>query len=424
MPRKRRSSATAPLAFTVAPGITPNSARPLGRKTVKLGKLTSRGPMCLRLGATLFVEISVSALKEHRSKCTAEIEGFLPTKAAVFWTDRNGYISARVRPLGRLLSKAKPRYVKQADFILLNFFNTWDRTVHRIGDCELVLEPHRHINDVTKRLGIEGGYAITHAGRVCRIDGNSMSLRSARHLLDAIGWYLTFARGAHVHPMFIEAPSTTTSAVFRDWTTHRSTGWQATDTWFDPFWSLNLFDEAFPGFLAAYEKHGKPLLIAIDWYLHAHAAEVMDAKIIFAVSAIEILAVLAAVGSFEPAAVAAFDKAYRSAAAKIGALLTRMHGSAEVPSPLCRLRRSCAAAGIDAPTIVTRLRNVVHANQIPHVLKHTHAVRSEAAELAFFWFEAALLHICGVPISRITGRNPPTMGRWSRWTRSRLSSRG
>lgn len=374
----------------------------------------------MRFGASPIIEVRVEALENHRLKSTVQLDGFEPTKAAVLWTDHNGYISARVHPLGTLISKVRPRRVRYADFILFNFFDTWDRTVHRVGDYEIILEPHKGTSSLIKKLRAESGYGITHAGRVSRADGRSMSLRDARRIVSSVGWYLTFARGAHAHPHFIEAPSSTSQQqVFRDWTIHRCDPWRDGNSWFDPIWSLGIFDEAFPGFVSALQTHGRPLRVAIDWYLHAQAADVTEAKIIFAVAAVEILATLVVAGSFAPAAVTAFDQTYKTAASKIAELLSRMSGTSHVPPALRRLRSWARSRNIDAPKAVTRLRNVVHANQLANQLDHAHAVRWEAAQLAFFWFEAALLFISGIPLSRLMGRKAPVRGRWYRWAEAR-----
>ena len=418
MPRMRKTASS--LKPTVAPGANPNSARSLGRIALTIDQLRRRGPASVRFGASPVIEVRVEGLENHRVKSKVELDGFEPTTAAILWTDHNGHISARVHPLGNLISKMRPRRVRYADFVLLNFFDTWDRTVHRAGAYEVILEPHKQTSSLIKKLRVESGFGITHAGRIVRADGRSMSLREARGVVNAVGWYLTFARGSHAHPHFIEAPSSASAQqVFRDWSMHRSDPWRDANSWFDPFWSLDIFDEALPGFVAAVETHGRPLRVAIDWYLHAQAADVTEAKIIFAVAAVEILATLVVAGSFAPAAVTAFDKSHRSAASKITELLTRMGGSSQVPPALRRLRSWAQSRQFDAPTAVTRLRNVVHANQLANQLDRAHAVRWEAAQLAFFWFEAAVLFVSGVPISRLMGRQAPVRGRWYRWAEAR-----
>lgn len=433
VPRMRKKVELPALRPTVAPGSNPNTARRLGRTGIKIDGLQRRGPVSLRFGIRPMIEVQVSSLKSHRCKLKIEIDGFKPTDAAVAPQNRNGEISGRIKPLGRLLSLARPSRVTHADFVLLNFFDTRKRTVHRAGDYEVILEPHEYTTSLIKKLGFEGGFAITHSGRVSRVDGKSLTLREARYTVEVLGWYLTFARGAYSYPIFVEAPSSTSKEAFRDWSMSRSSEWRSEDSWFDPQESLNLFDDALPGFIASFGKHGRALRVAIDWYVQARAGRTIEAQIILAVSGLEILATLIVAGSFDRTAVQAFDKRVRRAADKIREMLGCVRGRAGIPGPLRNLRNWALKEAIrnkklnteefDGPWAITSLRNIVHANQVANVLNCPRRARLEAAQLAFFWFEAAMLHICNVPWSQLSGRKARPGGRWSRWRKSRVSKR-
>jgi hypothetical protein len=421
------------LRATIAESASANASVQLGRVTVEVAGIRRRGSAILRFGLHPNVEIKVVGLRHISGlKGRVTVSGFRPTVAAMPWHLRNGVTTVRIQVLGELVSSSRPRRVKFVDFVLANLFEFhgnrivrrgtsrgWQRVEQTLGPFTLILDELGHAGSHVEQLQIQGGYAITHAARLMRTDGASLSLKEAIKTLDAIGWYLTFARGAHVHPMFVYAPSSTGPDCYRDWSVNRCDPWASRRTWFDPRWSAKLFIDALPGFLQSYKQHGNALRLALDWYIHARAAHVVDARTIFAVAGLEVIATIVVAGSFSGAAVSAFEKTHHKAAHKIAAMLAAMGATTAIPKSLRRLTAWAKANNVEGAWALTRLRNIVHANQISRVVAHGRMIRTEASELALFWFEAAVLHLCGVPFSRLSGRTAPSGGRWSVWAKRR-----
>lgn len=425
------------LQATIPESASANASVQLGRVTVELKPgVRRRGPAILRFGLNPGVEIKIVGLGAFpRLKGRVTVDGFHPATAAMPWHLRNGVVTLRVRVLGDLISVARPRRVQYIDFVLINFFGCygnrlvtretsrgWQRIEQSLGPFTLVLDELAHADSHMKQLALEGGHAVTHAARLMRTDGSSLSLKEGIGALDALGWYLSFARGAHTHPMFVYAPSSTGRGCYRDWSVSRCDPWDSRRSWFDPKWSAELFIDALPGFVQAYKQHGGALRVALDWYFHAIAADVVDARTIFAVAGLEVIATVIVAGSFSGAAVSSFEKSYKKAAQKIGAMLAAMGTNTAIPKSLRRLTAWAKANQVDGAWALTRLRNIVHANQLSRVVGHGRKIRTEASELALFWFEAAVLHLSNVPFSRLSGRKAPSGGRWSVWAGRRRKS--
>src|SRR5262249_10520377 len=150
--------------------------------------------------------------------------------------------------------------VRFIDFVLINFLQFygnklvsrgssrgWQRIAQALGKFTVIIDELSHVDSHMEQLKIDGGHAVTHAARLMRTDGGSLFLREGLEVLDAMGWYLTFARGVHVHPAFVCAPSCTNNMSYRDWSVHRCDSWGSRRTWFDPRWSADLFIDALPG---------------------------------------------------------------------------------------------------------------------------------------------------------------------------------
>jgi hypothetical protein len=118
----------------------------------------------------------------------------------------------------------------------------------RGGGWEVTIDAIDGIAAKIDTLRGEGGYAITHVGRLVRADGRSFSVDEARTALKALGQLLSFARGDWCMPVLPVGTDADGRVVWREWGVPRLASWRVPLSWFrdeDPA----ALDRAFPELL-------------------------------------------------------------------------------------------------------------------------------------------------------------------------------
>jgi len=233
-------------------------------------------------------------------------------------TNFHHYHGAPIRPEGKELKTWAGRWSIEAD--------PWKITIDEIEDC----------SDLRKQLEREGGYAVTHAGRLERIDGSSSSLREAEQVLDGLRCFLGFCRGMWCGPVF--------PTYFADGRSSNSlapwhlTRWRHVGSWFPRFGPLSHFSPAVARFLALWadEDWRGPIQHYIWWYIEANLAATLESAIVKIQAALELMGWLVLVEQDHVISADGFNKL--PASDKIRLLLTHLDIPITIPDHLANLK--------------------------------------------------------------------------------------
>jgi hypothetical protein len=128
-------------------------------------------------------------------------------------------------------------------------------------------------SNLIKQLKHEGGSAITHVGRLTRVDGRSFTILAAEGALYDLHQFLSFARGLHTAIFGVAGVSANGNIVYEDWGMRLSTNWESRLGWFDVHHGQTL-GQVYPGFASLLRDRdfGKAVAQALYWYLRSNRA--------------------------------------------------------------------------------------------------------------------------------------------------------
>jgi hypothetical protein len=276
--------------------------------------------------------------------------------------------------------------------------------------------------DHNDSLRAQGGYVITHMGRIEREDGSEFSSGQLEDLLMCVDLFLSFALGRWAGvalPVGLDAAGNKT---FEQWGLPQTTagGWCRSCSWFDENHG-GLLSDVFPGFFALWNDRSwrKHLYAVLYWYLAANEGSTCiraDAAIILAQAAIERLAWAYCVEHRKIVSGKAFEPRGLSAADRIRMLAATLGIPTELPATMAALNAKRGKKWDDIPDAITAVRNkLVHPKSQREKHNISDAIASvqtmlvypakasappsgshfEAWQLSMWLLDLTLLRLCG-----------------------------
>lgn len=149
--------------------------------------------------------------------------------------------------------------------------------------------------NLIKQLRAEGGFAITHVGRLTRTNGKTFWISQAETILGDLHQFLSFARGLWVPLVLPVGEDKAGNRVFEEWGCRLATGWEPRLSWFDDH-NGQVLSELYPGFIDLLNDGclGEAAKVALYWYLRSNRAGEgagVDSGIILSQAALERLTV-------------------------------------------------------------------------------------------------------------------------------------
>ncbi len=305
-------------------------------------------------------------------------------------------------------------------FVLPNFPSCQGTLIQRDGEQDIgrielqddkwrfIIDPTRRIKKNVETLSRHGGYAITHVGRLERIDGSVFNSSDGETALSDLSHFLAFVRGAWSSPFLAVGYDVNGGEVWKEWSLRPISSKIAQGNWFDPGIAHSILPELFPGFmhLLHQEKWREALERIIYWYVHACTkAAGMDGSIVLSQTALELLSwkYVANVNKYVQ------EKEFGKLAAdsQIRLLLSFCDIPREVPPDFSSLGALCANLPqdlrqhlSDGPSIITQMRNSivhpVHKLQA-EIERHPDPIRlyREVLDLSLQYIELVLLRLFG-----------------------------
>jgi hypothetical protein len=285
-----------------------------------------------------------------------------------------------------------------------------DESGVRIGDggifeaegWNVTVDPYKtseQINSKTSGINIlksQGGYAVTHLGKLERLDGETFTANEARSFLEALSYFLSFVRGLRIEPLLLAGYDASDQRIWEEWALSNSDPWR--NDLFTWAWGLRAEDiaSAFRGFLSWWQSWGESAKIVIHWYIASNAqAGAVEGSIVFEQAAFELLSRVFLVEKRSILSSNQFSKL--PAAEQLRHLLSQCSIPLEVPSSLTNLSRFSQEENEDGSQLLTKIRNFITHSGNPEkrdrFLRQPESVRIEAYRLGLWYLELILLSL-------------------------------
>lgn len=244
------------------------------------------------------------------------------------------------------------------------------------------------------KLKASGGYYLTHMGCLQNSDETAFSGQEAKERLQALRFFLSFAKGGWCEPVCAVGFDVMNNRVWESWSSPREP-WHEPFSWFDRHNSDQL-TKLFPGFMARWSNDDwrEALHEVIYWYLNAnYSSRGIDAGIILTQAAIERLSFEFAVKDKRLLTVDGFKDLWASDKFRILFSSLRIPIDLTIKTP--NLQKSAKQRNwIDAPHALTEIRNSLVHPENKHRGKFD-SVYYEAWNLGLWYLEMGILAICG-----------------------------
>lgn len=331
------------------------------------------------------------------------LPGFLePLKGRVTRKNLHGYlegtVSRWVRHDGSPLRRLVFHLANFPNFIGSDFTDRRRRT-HVRGQLTFATDGWRVVIQRTLNPELiadieqERGYGITHVGQLSRADGSPFTPEECEPVLEALGWYLSFARGGFTFPL-LRVGYTGRKKVLLDYRPCRaSAGWHK--GWM-PLHQATRIEHTFADFYRKFQDPdwNEALRVCINWLVDSGEASTVDAGLVMAQFAVEGLAAQRYFRSSSGIPAKQYDGL--RAAEKLRLMLSQCSIPATLPAELTNLQDGVHNYGWkDGPQAVTELRNAVAHAKLHKLTRLSVAGRWEAAALTRWYVEMILLKVLG-----------------------------
>jgi hypothetical protein len=254
-------------------------------------------------------------------------------------------------------------------------------------------------DSLTRELEAQGGYALTHTGRIAREDGSTFSSEQLDDLLSCLQYFLSFALGRWAGVALPVGFDAQENKVFERWGMAKTADgpWNGSCSWFDPHHGIFL-SQVFPGFMSLWTKKlwRQPLTHALYWYLGASDRRVgvgVDTGLILAQTALELLAWTYCVLDRKMVSPSAFKPRGLSAADKLRLLASSLSIPLVIPPDFSALNGTRGKKWADGMDALTGIRNsLVHPDAQTELPEYSYY---EGWKLSLWYIDLVLLRLCG-----------------------------
>ena len=167
------------------------------------------------------------------------------------------------------------------------------RTIHLEGGSWLVeIRPVGNHKQVHKSLRQQRGFALTHWGRVSRLDGEPFPKESVQLFMATLNQFLSFARGVSCGMTLIKGLDEVGETVWEEWGVTKVQPWKGQRSCLDLRNGATL-EDLFVGFWC-YSRalpRDSQTYLALEWYLESNAQEASHTSIVLNQAALERLTV-------------------------------------------------------------------------------------------------------------------------------------
>jgi hypothetical protein len=166
---------------------------------------------------------------------------------------------------------------------------TIQRIVFEAEEWKITLDQLENTTENVKSLNSQGGFAITHVGKLEKVNGQSFSGEDATDFLKIVADFLSFARGFGVPLILFVGYDAEENKIWQHWNSSAGHSWKYVGSWF-PENEAHILADVFPGFLRWWRDWEESEKLALYSYLEANAMSTLEVKIVLAQIALELIA--------------------------------------------------------------------------------------------------------------------------------------
>jgi hypothetical protein len=184
-----------------------------------------------------------------------------------------GEVTCKQTELGKSHNKGRISLVEE----------DWEITIDEVSSEE------KKSSELFDNLKESGGCAITHIGRIKKIDNSTFNSKESVEIIGILSHFLSFARGQKVPIVLFVGYDITGKKVYEQWDGAFSQPWKSRDSWL-PKQDLRELPTIFPKFVSWWKDWGQSAQIVINMYLEANNNTFTDVSIVLAHSILESMA--------------------------------------------------------------------------------------------------------------------------------------
>lgn len=157
---------------------------------------------------------------------------------------------------------------------------SWKITLDELETTQAIIE----------KLEWQGGFGITHVGKIEKINGENFSGDKAKKILNIFADFLSFARGFKISLVLLVGYDEEKKEIWKHWESSRGHSYKYVDSWF-PINQAQIIAEIFPSFLKCWqeEEEKKEIYLALCYYLEANNMLTVEVKIVLTQIALELI---------------------------------------------------------------------------------------------------------------------------------------
>ena len=172
---------------------------------------------------------------------------------------------------------------RPADESLRNMEDLDIWTIHlKDGTWSVELRPVDGREYVHKSLNVKRGFALTHMGKVTRLDGKVFPIETVRPFMKALGQFLSFARGVFCGMTLVKGLDEAGETVWEEWGTTKVQPWNGDRSCLDTHYRATL-EDLFTGFMRYYNEQptaNSNARAALELYLDSNAQDASHTSIV------------------------------------------------------------------------------------------------------------------------------------------------
>ena len=265
------------------------------------------------------------------------------------------------------------------------------RTIHLEGDRWLVeIRPVGNRKQVYESLKVQRGFALTHWGKVTRIDSKPFPKESVQPFMATLNQFLSFARGVSCGMTLIRGLDEAGESVWEEWGVTKVQPWKGHRSCLDIRNGATL-EDLFVGFLGYFRAlpQDSRTHSALEWYLESNAQEALHTSIVLNQAALERLTV-ETVGERARAKIGAKTREERGD--WIARALRKVQADVGIPAPF---EEALGTRSFEhGPHALVDLRNDLVHRKMKNGILCSEAQR-QATELGLWYVELLLLRLFG-----------------------------
>jgi hypothetical protein len=246
-----------------------------------------------------------------------------------------------------------------------------------------------------KSVKSQGGYVITHIGKLEKLDSTTFAAEEARQFLKCFDYFLSFLQGFRTSPLLLVGYDSMDLPVWKELSVSNAAPWKSLFTWSEGLSSRDLVTVV-SGFFSWWKDWGDSARIVIHWYLESFQSGTVEGACILEAAALELLAWVKFEDEFRDD-LSRKQKKFGYASQKLNYLLASSGIPQAIPIELNDITSLAARQNWrnGAQTFCAIRNNITHAapENRERLTDISVAARVEARELGLWYVELILLRL-------------------------------